>query len=141
MRSAQFCDTSRFFTSVVSTSSSLPPLYGHWEALEIPSTDFIERNIAYTLDSAVHQKGMDGNHCVFPRRKSSQKNEDIHVEKRGPIKLTRQILENHFDMPLFEACKKLVNASDFFDKLGSDSIFRLFSRQGICATSVKKVCR
>jgi hypothetical protein len=61
------------------------------------------------LHTPIHHKDMDfGKLCIFPRRKTSQEHSEVQAKQRGPIRLTRQILETHFDMSLSDACKKLV---------------------------------
>eukprot|EP00287_Rhodomonas_sp_CCMP768_P003508 CAMPEP_0196733534 /NCGR_PEP_ID=MMETSP1091-20130531/12541_1 /TAXON_ID=302021 /ORGANISM="Rhodomonas sp., Strain CCMP768" /LENGTH=431 /DNA_ID=CAMNT_0042076911 /DNA_START=137 /DNA_END=1435 /DNA_ORIENTATION=+ len=58
----------------------------------------------------------DNEVTIFPRKKAGQ---DKLGSNRPPIVITREVLENYFDMPQQLVCKKL----------------------GICATVIKKVCR
>jgi hypothetical protein len=45
---------------------------------------------------------------IFPRRKAGQSGIGTN---RPPVVITREVLEEHFNMPLLSVCKKLVSVS------------------------------
>ena len=90
---------------------------------------------------------------IFPRRKAGQSGIGSN---RPPVVITREVLEEHFNMPLLSVCKKLVifpvvcmlqilvmHVKD--QRLHVRNLFLLTSScdsvrvQGLCATVLKKV--
>jgi hypothetical protein len=81
---------------------------------------------------------------LFPRRKAGQSRDDS--EFRKPLKLSVEVLESFFGVPLHIAARQLVRRSDSVPaRPPTSTIGRLLltqpTSQGICQTAIKKACR